>query len=140
MNNLLLAITIAAAAGTLALVGMLPNEGSSALLVSVPLAAGVAFGLSQAKDDSKFLVRLFVSAFTVRLFLGTIIYYLHLQDFFGADANTYDIFGNAMARSWEGDVSSQYYVEIFSRGGSSSGWGMLYLVGVIYKIIGRNML
>src|SRR5262249_50235726 len=38
------------------------------------------------------------------------------------------------------DVSSQYYVEIFSRGGSSSGWGMLYLVGVIYKIIGRNML
>src|SRR5215471_13320771 len=104
MNNLLLGITVVMAAAMVALIGVVPTEGPTALLLSVPLAAGVAFGLSRTKDDSKFLVRLFVSAFMVRLFLGTIIYYLHLQDFFGADATTYDIFGNAMARSWEGDL------------------------------------
>ena len=34
----------------------------------------------------------------------------------------------------------QRVIDVFSGGGSSSGWGMLYMVGAIYEIVGRNML
>jgi len=32
------------------------------------------------------------------------------------------------------------FVDLFSGGGAASGWGMLYMVAVIYKIVGQNML
>src|ERR1043165_26830 len=76
----------------------------------------------------------------VRIFLGSIIYYFHQQTFFGGDANTYDLFGDALMKVWNGDQSYRYLVDLFTRDGASSGWGMLYLVAAIYEIIGRDML
>ena len=140
MNNFLLAITALATAGTIALVALMPTEGAPALMFVLPIAAGFGFAVARIKEDEHFLVRLFVSAVMVRIFLGSVIYYFHQQDFFGADANTFDIFGNALMKVWDGDASYQYYVDLFSRDGAGSGWGMLYVVAVIYKIIGRNML
>jgi 4-amino-4-deoxy-L-arabinose transferase-like glycosyltransferase len=63
-----------------------------------------------------------------------------MQTFFGGDALTYDYFGNALMKVWEGNKNYEIAVDIFSRGGAASGWGMLYMVAVIYKIVGRNML
>ena len=140
MNSFLLAVTVLAAAGTIALVGLMPTEGGPALIFVLPIAAAFGFAVARIKEDEKFLLRLFIGAIMVRLFLGSLIYYFHQQEFFGGDANTYDIFGNALMRVWNGDSSYQYYVDLFSRDGASSGWGMLYVVGVIYKIVGRNML
>jgi Dolichyl-phosphate-mannose-protein mannosyltransferase len=140
MNNFLIAVTALAITGTIALLALMPTEGAPALMFALPIAAAFGFAVSQIKEDQRFLVRLFVAAVMVRIFLGSVIYYFHQQDFFGADANTYDIFGNALAKVWSGDLSYQYYVDLFSRDGSGSGWGMLYVVAVIYKVIGRNML
>src|SRR2546423_15455884 len=140
MNSFLLAITALATAGTIALIALMPIEGGPALMFALPIAAAFGFAVSRIKEDKHFLVRLFVSAIMVRIFLGSIIYYFHQQEFFGADANTYDIFGNALMEVWNGDLSYQYYVDLFTRDGSGSGWGMLYVVAVIYKLIGRNML
>src|SRR5205814_5218164 len=140
MNNFLLAVTALATAGTIALVALMPTEGAPALMFVLPIAAGFGFAVARIKEDEHFLVRLFVSAVMVRIFLGSVIYYFHQQDCFGADANTFDIFGNALMKVWDGDASYQYYVDLFSRDGAGSGWGMLYVVAVIYKIIGRNML
>ena len=36
-------------------------------------------------------------------------------------------------------VSSES-IDVFYGGGSSSGWGMIYMVAAIYRIVGRNML
>src|SRR5256714_3884892 len=41
---------------------------------------------------------------------------------------------------WQGNLAFQRQVEVFFGGGSSSGWGMIYEVAAIYKIVGRNML
>src|ERR1041384_739625 len=133
MHHFLLVVTALATAGTIALVALMPTEGGPALMFALPIAAAFGFAVSQIKEDESFLVRLFVAAIMVRIFLGSVIYYFHQLEFFGADANTYDIFGNALARVWSGDLSYQYYVDLFSRDGSGSGWGMLYVVAVIYK-------
>src|SRR5256714_12708879 len=140
MNSFLLAITALATAGTIALIALMPIEGGPALMFALPIAAALGFAVARIKEDEHFLVRLFVSAIMVRIFLGSVIYYFHQQEFFGAEANTYDIFGNALMKVWSGDLSYQYYVDLFTRDGSGSGWGMLYVVAVIYKLIGRNML
>ena len=117
-----------------------PAEGGAAALVTVPLAALVGFMVFTIKEDSKFLLRLFIAALLVRLFVGTLIYGFHLQEFFGGDAFTYDFFGDALLRSWAGDKYYQTMVDLFTAGGRSSGWGMIYMVAAIYKVIGRNML
>jgi len=140
MNNFLLALTVVTTAAALVLVGVVPNDGVPALLFAAPFAAGVAIAIKRSKIDSSFLLRLFLSALTVRFLVGTLIYVFHLQEFFGGDANTFDFFGNALLNTWQGDKYSQYFVDLFSGGGASSGWGMLYVVAVIYKVVGRNML
>ena len=63
-----------------------------------------------------------------------------MQGVFGAAALTYDFFGDALLRSWAGDKYYQTMVDMFTGGGRSSGWGMIYMVAAIYKVIGRNML
>jgi Dolichyl-phosphate-mannose-protein mannosyltransferase len=140
MNSFLLAVTALATAGTIAIIALMPIDGGPALMLALPVAAAFGFAVGRIKEDEKFLVRLFISAIMVRIFLGSVIYYFHQQEFFGGDANTYDIFGNALMKVWNGDLSYQYYVDLFSRDGAGSGWGMLYVVAVIYKIVGRNML
>jgi hypothetical protein len=140
MNNFLLALTVFAAGASLILIGLVPSEGVTALLFAAPFAVGVAFAIRRSKIDSSFLLRLFIAAFSIRLMVGTLIYFFHYQEFFGGDANTFDLFGNALLQSWAGDQYSTYLVDLFSGGGANSGWGMLYVVAVIYKVVGRNML
>ena len=119
---------------------MAPADGAGATLVAFPLAALAAWLIYRPKVDQQFLIRLFFAGLLVRVFVGTLIFVFHQQTFFGGDAFTYDTFGFALMKTWEGDTSYQYLVDLFTGGGSSSGWGMLYLVAVIYRIIGQNML
>jgi len=117
-----------------------PSDGGAATLMALPIAALAAWFIYRPKIDHRFLIRLFAAGLLVRIFVGTIIFAFHQQAFFGGDALTYDDFGFALMKTWEGDRSYQYLVDLFSGGGAASGWGMLYFVAVIYKVIGRNML
>jgi 4-amino-4-deoxy-L-arabinose transferase-like glycosyltransferase len=63
-----------------------------------------------------------------------------LQDFFGGDALTYDAFGYAMLKSWQGDMYYKSLVDLYTGRAGASGWGMFYLVAAIYGLIGRNLL
>ena len=137
MNGLLLALSFIM---FVAILMVAPADGAPATLFALPIAASVGWGISRMKEDRPFLFRLFVSAFLVRVLIGTLIYGFSLQGFFGGDALTYDYFGNALVQVWDGNKSYQVAVDVFSGGGSSSGWGMLYMVAVIYKVIGQNML
>ena len=94
---------------------------------------------SQTGSYGAFLLRLFIAALLVRMILGTAIFVFKGQDFFGGDAITYDTYGHAQALGWAGDQSSGAFAARFTRN-PGSGWGMVYLVGAIYSILGRNML
>lgn len=136
MNGLLLAI------GLLLLVAVLvmaPADGGPAALICLPLLATVMFAIHKL-DDHKFLVRLFVAGFFARVAIGTAIYAFHWQNFFGGDALTYDYLGECMRQVWQGRIEFQQSIDIFYAGGSASGWGMIYFVAAVYRIVGRNML
>jgi preprotein translocase subunit YajC len=116
-----------------------PADAGPAALICIPLLAAVMFGIYKL-DDRKFLLRLFIAAFLARVAIGTAIYAFHWQTFFGGDALTYDYLGECMRQVWGGRVEFQQAIDVFYAGGSSSGWGMIYLVAVVYKVVGRNML
>lgn len=137
MNALLLALAL----GLLVLVLLIaPSDGGPAALLMLPLVALVGILIYRLDTDRKFLIRLFLSAVLIRVLVGTLIYVFNWQVFFGGDAITYDFFGNALLKAWEGNVEFARIVDQFSGNGASSGWGMLYLVAAVYKIVGRNML
>jgi hypothetical protein len=136
LNGLLLAVGLLLFAGVFILA---PADGGPAALVCVPLLALMTFGLSKL-EDRKFLLRLFIAAFLARVAIGTAIYVFHWQSFFGGDALTYDYLGNCLSHVWQGQVEYQQSIDVFYGGGSASGWGMIYMVGAIYRIVGRNML
>jgi len=117
-----------------------PGDGAPATLLALPLAALAVWAILQIKDDRTFLFRVFAFAFLARVLVGTLIYVFHFQGFFGGDAITYDSFGYALLKVWEGNKDYQLAIDRFTGGGAASGWGMLYMVAGIYKVVGRNML
>ncbi|MFN2577868.1 MAG: glycosyltransferase family 39 protein [Pyrinomonadaceae bacterium] len=137
MNALLLAVALLLLA---AISVLTPADGTPAALLALPLVAVATLAVYRLNDDRKFLVRLFFSALLVRVLIGTCIYVFHWQVFFGGDALTYDFLGYGLLNVWSGNLAFQRSVDLFTGGGSASGWGMLYMVASIYKIVGRNML
>src|SRR5436190_14890782 len=128
MNNFLTIVTLLAAAGSVALIAAMPVEGGPAAMLILPLAAAGGLTVSKIKQDDKFLLKLFIAAILVRVFLGSMIYYFHQTTYFAGDAETFDILGNALVKTWDGDIGNRFYVDQFMRGGSASGWGMIYVV------------
>lgn len=136
MNGVILALGVLIFGG---IVMIDPKNGSTALLV-VALPGLLAIWLtSRVRTDRTFLVRILVGGLLARLLVGTLIYLFSWQDFFGADASTYDFFGLALLKAWEGDTFSQMLITQFTAT-AGSGWGMLYLVATIYKVVGQNPL
>ena len=113
-------------------------DTSKAVLLSSALAAAAGFIFYRQPVNGSFLLKLFLWALLLRMLLGTIIFAFHGQNFFGGDAITYDFFGYAQLMGWGGDKISQAQVNRFV--GPGIGWGMVYMVGAIYGLIGRNML
>lgn len=138
--NALLAIMAFALSAVVIQVSPNPAYGASAILLCAVLAGIAGLIISQAKTDKTFLVRLFVGALLVRMVIGVLIFTFKLQDFFGADAFTYDVIGNAQLLSWQGGSYYQSLVDRFVGEVGAGGWGMIYLVAVVYGIIGRNVL
>jgi 4-amino-4-deoxy-L-arabinose transferase-like glycosyltransferase len=136
LNALLLAISLALLVTILVLA---PSDGGPAILICLPLLAAALYGIHQL-EDRRFLSRLFIGAFLVRVVIGTAIYVFHGQTYFGGDAVTYDFLGDSLTHVWQGQPQYQRVIDVFYGGGSSSGWGMMYMVAGIYKVVGRNML
>src|SRR3982074_3496910 len=99
MNGLLLAIALLMLGGVMILA---PADGGAATLVVLPVAAAAGWIIYRPKIDERFLIRLFAAGLLVRIFVGTLIYVFQQQTFFGGDAFTYDVFGFALMKTWEG--------------------------------------
>ena len=139
MKALLGLLTLLTFAGVLVVIPSLA-EAAGALIVCVVVAIPVAIVLLRIKEDGHFLLQLFVAAVLVRVAVGTIVNVFELQEFFGGDVFTYDFYASALVKSWAGDRYSQSLVDGFMGQYGASGWGMVYLTGGIYKIVGHNML
>lgn len=119
---------------------------AKAVLFCTALASVAGFYAYKREVDGSFLLRLFVAALLARMIVGTAIFIFRAQDFFGGDALTYDYYGFAQLAGWGGDKYWQSIANHFVRSGDSSGfgsgsgWGMVYLVAIVYGIIGRNLL
>lgn len=130
-------ITIFALATSLGIAIFIPTYGASAVLVCAIWAGIACLLINRIETDKKFLLQIFVLGLLVRMLLGTLIYSLNLQEFFGGDANTYDELGRELLSVWYGEKIYIQNIQVFSSGG---GWGMLYMVASVYALIGRNPL
>ncbi len=139
MNSVLIFLALVLCAGIAVFV---PMFGASAVILCAALSGVAGFIISRVKDDSEFLLRIFVGGLLVRMLVGTLIFSLNLQEFFGGDAFTYDFFGNSLLKYWQGQKYYWVYVEQFvgTGTGGGGGWGMIYLVAGIYRLVGQNML
>jgi len=136
MNILIIAAVLATFGGV---VFFRPEEGPGALAMCVLVAAPTVIVLARTPENRTFLMRLFLVALMVRIVLSMVIFMGHMEEFFGGDANTYDIFGQSLVASWHGDAYHKSMFLSFTQSGASA-WGMLYLVGGVYEVIGKNIL
>ena len=136
MNILIIASILAVFGGV---IFVRPEEGPGALAMCVLTSVPTIIILARAPEHRTFLMRLFLIAVVIRIVLSMAIFVGHAEDFFGGDANTYDIFGQSLVASWHGDTYHAGKFASFTQSGASA-WGMLYLVAVVYEVIGRNML
>src|SRR3989440_8618460 len=116
------------------------SDAAGALTVCVLLSISVGVLLWRNKVGGQFLLQLFVAALLVRVLVGAVINVFELQEFFGGDAIQYDYYGFALVKAWAGDRYYQTEVNTFFGEYGQSAWGMVYMVGAIYNVIGRNML
>jgi Dolichyl-phosphate-mannose-protein mannosyltransferase len=134
MNALLAAISVAFAAA----IALTIPGGAAAVLVCFACALVVGTVLSHGEGAQRnFLLKVFVAGLLMRMAVGTLIYSFALQDFFGGDALTYDLLGNGIVQAWRGGQLQSTEIKEWAIGG---GWGMLYMVAVVYAAVGRNML
>lgn len=115
-------------------------DSGRAVLLCVALAAIAVLIISRQSESSQFLLKIFISGLLVRMLLGAAIFVFRGQSFFGGDALTYDWIGEAQLRAWGGDDFYWQIVKGFTGRAAGGGWGMVYLVAVIYAGIGRNLL
>ena len=136
MNIVLISLVILVCGGT---IFIRPSEAPAALTMCALTALPTVIILARTPEQRTFLMRLFILALVVRIILATIIFVGHMEDFFGGDANTYDIYGQSLVEAWHGNEYHQGRYEGFVASGASA-WGMIYLVAAVYEVIGPNML
>jgi 4-amino-4-deoxy-L-arabinose transferase-like glycosyltransferase len=136
MTALLIAVLLAVCGG---IVFLTPTQGPTALLMAAILSGVSIFLIARAKIEQQFLMRLFLAALLIRLVVGIVIFTFGWQNFFGGDAGTYDSYGYYMQQGWHGD---KYYTTLASnfQASGAGAWGMIYMVGGVYELIGRNPL
>ncbi len=136
MNAVLTLLMLLVCSG---IVFLSPSKAPAALVLTAALAGISVILINRLDYERKFLLQLFMGGLMVRLIIGTIIFIYNLQEFFGGDADTYDLNGWFMQQGWHGN---KYYTALMERfiGGGEGAWGMLYMVAGVYEIVGRNPL
>ncbi len=126
--------------GIAMMLGAFPEGFVAALTVLVCSLIVIFIIRRQFDEDADPLIQLFLVALVARLAFGLLIHIFDLRSFFGGDSKLYDLMGQRLVEMWLGynfDVDDFLSQKLSNQ---SSGWGMYYLVGAIYSIVGRNIL
>ena len=115
-------------------------EGLMAFVVTALLAAAALWIFRRATEERQFITNVFLAALLVRIAFGLFVHVYDLRGFFGGDANTYDYKGFIIASVWHSSaiVTDSRMAQALEMTGP--GWGMNYLVGILYFIFGQNIL
>lgn len=114
-------------------------DAAQAILVALVLAFAVGLFVYLIKEERSFLLQLFGWGLLIRMVVSVAIFIFHAQEFFGGDAITYDFYGYAQMKAWQGDKFLEVISAHFNQG-QASAWGMVKMVAVVYSVIGRNTL
>ena len=114
-------------------------DSGQALLLCLVLASVVGYFIYRNQEQGSFLLQLFAWALLIRIVVATGIFIFNKQEFFGGDAITYDFYGFAQMKAWQGDSFYKSIMAGFLQG-QASAWGMVNMVAAVYSIIGRNTL
>lgn len=93
MNILLIGLTLLICG---AVIFIKPAEAPGALAMCAAVSLPTLIILTHSHNDKTFLLRLFILGVLVRIIVASIIYVGHMEEFFGGDANTYDIYGQSL--------------------------------------------
>jgi hypothetical protein len=104
------------------------------------IASCVTVILRHNTDEKDFVTGTFLLALALRLMFGLMVHIFDLQDFFGADANTYDAAGWDLVGYWSGSIPESYLLLKHLDSTTGVGYGMIYFVAAIYTAIGHNLL
>jgi hypothetical protein len=95
--------------------------------------------LRRSEEENQILLQIFLVGLVARVLVATLVHVFDLYNFFGGDSVTYDYRGWRLTELWVGQAP--LYDELSLRVQSfEPGWGMYYIVGFVYTIVGRNML
>jgi hypothetical protein len=115
-------------------------SGNAMAVLFCTIMAGVAaFYTHRLREHGLFLLRIFAAGLVLRMMVAAGIYLLNGQEFFGGDALHYDFLGYAQVEAWGGDGFFKWELNSYMRNNAAA-WGMNYLVGGIYAVVGRNLL
>ncbi len=133
---LLLACVLVIAMGSIAV--PFP-DGAIAVLVVAILSAIAIIIFRRYTEEKEFITTVFLVALAARMAFGIFIHVFDLREFFGGDARAYDIYGAVLMDTWLGhaQMGDGLTYQIDPRSGA--GWGMYYLTGFIYTLLGRNI-
>jgi hypothetical protein len=116
-----------------------PDEASALLVVL--FSAGIAlFFFRRFAEEKEFITNLFLAALVVRLAFGMFVHLYDAREFFGGDAITFHHFGAAIRDYWLGLIDSRDMMYSRATMTSRPGWGIHYLVALIYLLFGKNIL
>lgn len=135
MNTLIIVFVLLLCGGV---IWFVPNQGPGALALCALVSLPTLLVLVRTHEERTFLLRLFVIALMGRIVLATVIQIGNMENFFGGDAHTYDIFGKSLLQSWYGDAYHSARYAGFIKSGAGA-WGMLYVVAAVYALIGENL-
>jgi 4-amino-4-deoxy-L-arabinose transferase-like glycosyltransferase len=136
MNILILGLMLAVCAGVITIN---PAEAPGALAMCALVSVPTIIILARSGNEKTFLLRLFLVAVMLRIILATIIFTGNMEEFFGGDANTYDLLGQSLVQAWHGNEYHASFFTGFVQSGASA-WGMVYMVAGVYELIGSNKL
>lgn len=114
-------------------------DAGQAVGLCLVLGTIVGYFIYRQNENGSFLLQLFAWGLLIRMLVATGIFAFNTQAFFGGDATTYDFFGFAQMKAWQGDVYYKVISDRFSAG-QAAAWGMVKMIAVVYAIVGRNTL
>ena len=115
-------------------------DAAKAVLLCGVLSSAAGLIFYRQRDNGLFLLQIFIAGLLVRVLLGTIIFVFNGREFFGPDAIHYDYYGLAQVAAWRGDQYYSNLMDLYNSGALGGAWGMMYMVGGIYFLLGRNPL
>src|ERR1041384_6651427 len=115
------------------IVVLVPGLGAVAVLLTMALALLALLLIYRSAIDRRFLQQLFISALLIRMALGTVIFLLQMQAFFGGDATTYDELGSELLSVWRGQL---HYHVISDTMAMRNFNGMPYMIATTSALVG----